>query len=197
MSNFLSADYWTQRYAIGQTGWDIGSPATPLKQYLDQIQDKSLHILIPGAGNAYEAHYAFELGFYNVHVLDFSPLPLEHLKQNCPNFPDSQIHTQDFFIHNGSYDLILEQTFFCALDPALRLNYVRKMKELLKPTGVLAGVLFNKIFESQGPPFGGTIQEYHILFESQFNNVLIEPCFNSIPPRKDSEVFIQVSSNKE
>jgi methyl halide transferase len=196
MSNFLSADYWTKRYAVGQTGWDLGSPATPLKQYLDQIQNKSLRILIPGAGNAYEARYAFELGFHDVHVLDFSSVPLEHFKQNSPNFPDSQIHLQDFFSHQGSYDLILEQTFFCALNPSLRLKYVHQMKELLKPTGKLVGVLFNKIFENQGPPFGGTLQEYQMLFEREFDQVFIEPCHNSILPRQGSEVFIRISSSK-
>ena len=53
----LDAEYWEERYRAGTTGWDIGSPSTPLKEYIDQLQDPSKKILIPGAGNAYEAEY--------------------------------------------------------------------------------------------------------------------------------------------
>ena len=62
--------YWSSRYAEERTGWDIGHPSTPLKEYIDQLQNKNLKILIPGAGNAYEAEYLFEQGFKNVYVLD-------------------------------------------------------------------------------------------------------------------------------
>ena len=53
--NSSEEKYWADRYKEGRTGWDIGSPSTPLKTYLDGIKDKSAKILIPGAGNAYEA----------------------------------------------------------------------------------------------------------------------------------------------
>ena len=61
-------EYWSKRYEEGQTGWDIGYPSTPIKTYIDQIKDKNLRILIPGAGNAYEAEYIFKEGFKNVFV---------------------------------------------------------------------------------------------------------------------------------
>ncbi|MFS4468005.1 hypothetical protein [Maribacter sp. 2210JD10-5] len=46
-------NYWTKRYHEEETGWDIGYPSTPLKAYIDQLEDKMISILIPGAGNAY------------------------------------------------------------------------------------------------------------------------------------------------
>lgn len=196
MTTFLSSEYWTNRYLKEQIGWDIGNPSEPLKQYLDQIPNKSLKILIPGAGNAYEAGYAFKIGFNDIHVLDFSHAPLIQFRQSCPNFPEFQIYEQDFFDHQGSYDLILEQTFFCALDPSLRAAYVQKIKSLLKPKGKLVGVLFAREFEKQGPPFGGSVVEYQKLFEESFQTVVIQPCYNSIPPRMGSEVFIQISNPK-
>ena len=52
-------NYWTNRYSKAKTGWDIGYPSTPLKTYFDQLENKDLRILIPGAGNAYEAEYLF------------------------------------------------------------------------------------------------------------------------------------------
>ena len=45
-------EYWSQRYVEGRTGWDLGSPSQPLKAYIDQLEDTSIKVLIPGAGNA-------------------------------------------------------------------------------------------------------------------------------------------------
>lgn len=110
--DLLDEEYWSERYASGRTGWDIGFASPPITQYLDQIQNKNLKILIPGAGNAYEAAYAFRSGFSQVHVLDISSRPLEKFKSENPRFPADQLIHSDFFEHDGRYDLILEQTFF-------------------------------------------------------------------------------------
>ncbi|MFY7944514.1 MAG: SAM-dependent methyltransferase, partial [Crocinitomicaceae bacterium] len=106
MENFLNQKYWSERYENNETGWDVGSPSTPLKEYIDQLIDKNLKILIPGCGNAYEAEYLFNLGFKNVFVIDLSPIPLNNLKKRIPDFPDSNLIEGDFFGHVGSYDLI-------------------------------------------------------------------------------------------
>lgn len=95
---------------------------------------------------------------------------------------------QDFFAHQGKYDLIVEQTFFCALDPTLRPVYVQHMEELLKENGKLVGLLFDREFEG-GPPFGGTQSEYRSLLGARLDLPLMEPCYNSAAPRKGTEVF--------
>ena len=56
----MDKQYWSQRYQEGQTGWDIGGVSAPLAAYFDQLEDKNLRILIPGAGNAHEAAYLFQ-----------------------------------------------------------------------------------------------------------------------------------------
>ncbi|WP_338038973.1 methyltransferase domain-containing protein [Maribacter litopenaei] len=134
--------YWTQRYEAGSTGWNIGYPSTPIKEFADQLTDKNQRILIPGAGNAYEAEYLIENGFENIHVLDVSEIPLNELKNRNPRFPENQILHEDFFTHTGTYDLILEQTFFCSLVPTdeNRSRYFEQMHRLLKPDGILAGL---------------------------------------------------------
>ena len=63
MIDTFNENYWTERYANNQTGWDFGYVSAPLKEYFDQLTDRSLRILIPGAGNAYEAEYLWSLGF--------------------------------------------------------------------------------------------------------------------------------------
>jgi hypothetical protein len=95
-----------------------------------------------------------------------------------------------FFQHEGQYDLILEQTFFCAINPALRKDYVAKMKTLLMPEGKLVGVLFDKEFDKEGPPFGGCKCEYEPLFKNDFHFKTFEACYNSAKPREGSELFM-------
>ena len=192
MGKELDAQFWNERYRQGLTGWDIGYPSTPIKEYIDQLENKDLRILIPGAGNAYEAEYLWENGFTNITVLDISEMAIESFKSRLPSFPENQLLHQDFFKHQGQYDLVLEQTFFCAIDPALRKEYANKMHELIAPEGRLAGVLFNVIFEKEGPPFGGHLDEYKDVFRPHFTIEIMEPCNNSIPPRSGAEAFIKL-----
>ena len=195
MQDAFNAGYWNDRYQNHQTGWDVGSVTLPLKQYLDQIRDKSITILVPGAGNGYEAIYAYHNGFKNVHILDISPLPLANFIREYPYFPEDQIHREDFFQHSKKYDLVIEQTFFCSLIPTQRKNYVKKMKEIIVPGGKLIGVLFDTDFQKEGPPFGGSRDEYHSLFQNDFTIDTMEPCHNSIPPRMGRELFIKLINN--
>ena len=117
-SKTLDASYWNQRYTTGNTGWDVGAPSLPISAFLDRVSDKNIRLLIPGAGNAYEAMYAWKNGFKNVHVLDIAEIPLQKFSKSNPGFPQEQLILEDFFDHRGQYDLIIEQTFFCALLPS-------------------------------------------------------------------------------
>ncbi len=186
----LNSAFWNQRYEDQETGWDAGEITTPLKTYIDQLKDKSIDILIPGCGNAHEATYLLSQGFTNTNVVDYAPLAINGFLKRFPDFPESQAHCEDFFEHKGAYNLIIEQTFFCAIDPNLRSRYVAQMARLLKPGGKLVGVLFVDPFTGEGPPFGGSIEEYKERFEEHFNIHTMEPCHNSIEPRSGREVFI-------
>jgi thiopurine S-methyltransferase len=186
----LNKEFWEQRYEQEDVGWDIGHISTPLKAYIDQLTNMNLKILIPGAGNAYELQYLVEKGFTNVFVIDIARQPLEHIKKRMPDFPEHQILEGNFFdLALNNFDLILEQTFFCALDPGLRPAYVKKMKQLLKPHGKLAGLLFNFPLTESGPPFGGSVTEYKSLFKAHFKIKTLETAWNSIKPRADKELF--------
>lgn len=183
-------NFWNERYRSNETGWDLGQVSPPLKGYIDQLTDKNLRILIPGCGNSYEAEYLLEKGFKNITVIDIAPELVKRLESKFQSNQNIKIILGDFFTHKAQYDLILEQTFFCALDPRLRKNYAEAMKGLLVKGGKLAGVLFNKEFETQGPPFGGTDTEYRALFMDAFYFRTFEPCYNSFSKRADSELFV-------
>jgi thiopurine S-methyltransferase len=192
----LNQNYWNNRYLCNDFSWDIGDISLPLKTYFEQLTNKELKILIPGAGNAHEAEFLFKNDFKNVFVLDFANEPLQNFKRRLPDFPQEQIIKQDFFEHHGKYDLIIEQTFFCAINPNLRTLYIKQMKQLLNPNGKLVGLLFDDALNLEKPPFGGNLVEYTALFSTSFSIKKMERSNNSIQPRENRELFF-ICENSE
>lgn len=192
MSTTLDKDYWSSRWQSGQTGWDTGGITPPIRQFIDGIEDHALRILVPGCGNGYEAQYLWEQGFKNVHVIDLAAQPLRQLHARVPAIPSSQLIEGDFFQLDLHFDIIIEQTFFCALPPAMRQAYAQHMHRLLVPGGVLAGLLFKFPLTTEGPPFGGSEVEYRALFEPLFVIEAMHEAPNSIPPRQGNELFFQL-----
>ncbi|AHJ98662.1 methyltransferase domain-containing protein [Hymenobacter swuensis] len=189
----LDATYWQQRYANGQTGWDAGRITPPLQEYFAQLGPPGARrILIPGAGRAYEAEYLHRQGWPNVWVADLAPEPLHDLQQRVPDFPAEHLLLADFFQLEPAlaFDLLVEQTFFCALDPALRPAYARQCAHLLRPGGTLMGLLFDTEFSQPGPPFGGSRAEYRPYFEPYFEFRHFATATNSLGPRHGRELFI-------
>ena len=191
--NIKEQSYWTNRYKEKLTVWDIGYPSTPIITYIDQLKDKNLKILIPGAGNGYEAEYIYKNDFENIYVLDISELPLSSFKQRNPELPMNQLLHENFFSHIGIYDLIIEQTFFCSFVPTEvnRTAYFKKMSDLLKPKGKLVGLWFNFPLsdDTEKRPFGGDKKLYNTYLNLYFNTKIFEKCYNSIQKRENKELF--------
>jgi len=192
--NSLDNSFWNIRYQNNQTGWDVGEISNPIKKWFNNQENKKINILVPGAGVGYEVKYGFENGFENIFYMDFSSRAADLFKEICPLFPKKQILIGDFFSLKTPlfFDVIIEQTFFCAIDPVLRPNYVKKTKEILKENGKIIGLLFNREFATNGPPFGGTEKEYRRLFNSKFNFKKFENSLLSSLPRKEYEFWIEL-----
>lgn len=192
----LDKTYWDNQYKTNTIGWDLGEVAPPIKIYIDNLQNKNAAILIPGCGNTYEAEYLLQQGFKNITVIDIAPTLVENLQEKFANNANIKVVLGDFFEHIGSYDYIIEQTFFCALPPTLRQQYVYKMHQLLNRNGVLVGLLFNRTFDVS-PPFGGSKSEYELLFKDAFHFNAIEDCKTSVAPRANTELFIELQKNND
>ena len=196
MAKALDKDYWNDRYTKGESSWDIGYVSTPLKEYIDLLDNKNISILIPGCGNAYEAEYLLQKGFNNITLIDISTVAAEAVKEKFASYGDKlKVIRGDFFELQQKFDLILEQTFFCALDPSLRKNYAAKMYDLLKQDGKLAGLFFNRSFDDS-PPFGGNKEEYMNLFAPLFDILVMEKAYNSIERRMGTELFMIARKGK-
>lgn len=188
----LSEEFWDSRYKNNDTGWDLGEISPPLKAYIDQLANKELKILIPGGGNSYEAEYLQNKGFRNVFVADISHTVLENIKKRVPSFPVSHLIHKNFFELEMTFDVIIEQTFFCAINPNLRPAYVAKAFELLNKNGAIVGLLFDVPLNDDKPPFGGCKAEYIEHFRPYFDISIMESAYNSHHSRKDRELFIKL-----
>ncbi len=198
MEMALDKAFWDTLWKNNLTGWDLKKVSPPIKDYFDKIEDKNLAILIPGCGNAYEAKYLMESGFTNVTIIDIAPTVVSSIIKELDVFIGKQLNVVcgDFFKHTGKYDLIIEQTFFCALDKNLRTSYVQKMKSLLKTDGQLVGLLFDTDFGKPHPPFGGNKEEYVTLFNQEFAINYMETATNSVKPRLGNELWIEFNPLK-
>jgi len=188
----LDAAFWEDNYQQENTPWDLGGVSPALKEYVDRIANKDLSILIPGAGSAYEAIYLHRAGFTQVYVCDWAPSAFQYIRNEASDFPEEHLIVGDFFKLYLQVDLILEQTFFCAIAPELRGAYAEKTAGLLTAGGKLAGLLFAFPFEQEGPPFGGTKEEYERLFAPHFHILHLAISEASIKPRAGRELFIEL-----
>ena len=187
--DIATPDYWSERYAEGQTSWDLKAPNEGLLHELTQRIDTSARILIPGAGYGHEALWLWQHGYTHTYVCDWAEAPLRHLRKNplLPN--DDRLIVQDFFSLTEQYDVMLEQTFFCALPPAYRPDYVLQSAALLGDGGWLIGVLFNRKFP-HNPPYGGSHAEYQSLFQEAYLIHRMEGFHASVNPRADTELLV-------
>lgn len=101
-------------------------------------------------------------------MVDLSAIALENIKKRVPSFPESQLIHADFFELEATFDLAVEQTFFCAIDPNLRSKYADKMNAILNKKGKLIGLLFNAVLNEDHPPFGGHKEGYLNYFQPYF-----------------------------
>ncbi len=185
------SNYWNNRYLQQETGWDIGHASPAIVDFF-QDKRKDLNILIPGCGNAYEGEVLHRYGFDNLVLADFAEQTKSNFLDRCETFDGDHFLVGDFFSLEGTYEVIVEQTFFCALTPNLREDYAKKMKKLLHPEGSLVGLLFDAPLNTEHPPYGGSKAAYEELFGKYFKNVNLIPCGNSIAPRAGKELWIEI-----
>lgn len=188
MSSPLTPDYWSDRYRDNRTGWDLGGANTELIGAFTTYVPADAKVLIPGAGRGHEAEALWRRGYRGVYVCDWAEEAFVTLRRSRFLPDDDRLLVADFFTLEGTYDAILEQTFFCAIPPEQRGRYVEQAAALLEDGGKWIGVLFDRAFES-GPPFGGTKEEYRSLFSEHFEIELLGRFGGSVGPRRGAELL--------
>ena len=198
--NSSMPEYWEKSYQSGEMGWDLGEP-TPIFDNWIQFQTDSLSICILGAGNGWDAINFAEKG-HNVTAVDFAESAIDNMHTSAQNkgVQINLIHSDIFDLcklFNHTFDIVLEYTCFCAIDPVRRMDYVRMTNKILKPDGKLVALLFpiDKDIKDDGPPFAVDLDSTISLFLKYFILDTKEIPSLSIERRNGREVFVIFKKN--
>ncbi|CAK3743225.1 S-adenosyl-L-methionine-dependent methyltransferase [Lecanosticta acicola] len=149
--------------------------------------EKRKRAFVPGCGRGYDVLLLASLG-YDTYGLDASENAIEAARKLQAESKDSETYApqdsnvgagkvkfmrNDFFnddflsdTDGGSFDLIFDYTFLCALPPELRPSWAKRMSELLSPNGHLVCLEWplGKDPKAGGPPHGLSSDLYVQLF---------------------------------
>jgi thiopurine S-methyltransferase len=197
--DFREAGFWRRLYQTGDMGWDIGRPAPPLERALralDVPAGARGRALVPGSGRGHEAVLLAELGWRTTAV-DFAAEALDGARRLAERAGVSlDLQQADAFAYLRDaphFDLAIEHTFFCAIDPARRDEYLAALARTLAGGGRLVG-LFYCHGRPGGPPFGSTPAEVTAhLVRAGFTIASTERPSDSIERRAGDELLVHAS----
>jgi len=146
-------------------------------------------VLVPGCGSGYEVRFFAERG-WDVLAIDFSAAAIEAARRVLGEW-SRLLQQADFFsLQTGSFDLVYERAFLCALPRARWPDWGRRMAELVRPGGELAG-FFYLDDNPRGPPFGISREGLDALrgkeFEIAENRAV--PAAHSLPVFQGKEIW--------
>lgn len=148
--------FWNAKYEEQNTPWDLGEVSDAVRLLAERYFPPQGRVLVPGCGRGHEVIWLAERG-YRVTAVDFADEAIRHLREQASLHrvhPDI-LHDDIFLLPaqlNSRFDVLLEQTCFCAIDPSLRDEYERLAHRVLKPGGQLLGV-FMEVEGVEGPPY--------------------------------------------
>ena len=187
--------FWESLYRAGRTGWDLGGPTPILQKWLRDNQGHGEKVCVLGAGNGHDA-MAFAQAGYKVTAVDFAPTPSRQLADKAAAAKLSlTVLPIDLFQlpakHSESFDLVLEYTTFCSIDPHQRDAFVATVTSILKTEGRLLALFFPMDQAADaGPPFGVGRDEIRERFEHYFHIVSEEWPEDSVPTRRLRELLV-------
>ena len=111
---------------------------------------------MPGAGRGHDARLLARRG-YRVWGFDWAPTAIEEARRlAAADGVDPTFEARDIFTlaetHGGFFDGVWEYTCFCAIDPARRQEYIRVIRTLLRPGGLLLACFYPLREGTDGPP---------------------------------------------
>ena len=171
-------DFWELRYAAHFAPWDAGRVPARLLSFVEASPPQ--HVLVPGCGSAWDVRCFAEHG-WDVLGIDFSRLAVEEARRILG--PHAQrVREADFFapLAGAPFDVVYERAFLCALPRRLWPDWARRMAQLVRPGGLLAGFFYFDAGE-RGPPFPMHGQEeLDALLAPAFERIDDQPVDDSI-----------------
>lgn len=185
--------FWSQIYQQETPKWDLGKPAPALVDMLPRLKLPKSRVLVLGCGLGHDAAFFAENG-HVVTAVDMSPDAIKGARSlYADRYPQITWIEADLFKlsheHHQAYDLVFEQTCYCAINPTLRDELILKWRQFLANQGHLLGVFF-AMEKKQGPPFGGTEWELRERLKKHFQFIFWGRWNKSIDRRNGKELLI-------
>jgi len=193
MRQVNTSDFWENLYRSSESLWDLGQAAPPLVSFLESPSAPAPgRLAVIGCGRGHDAILFARRGFQVV-GFDFAPLAVQEAAEIAKKAGVSILFQQrDLFDlipeYAHRFDYVLEHTCFCAIDPTRRQEYVRIVRDLLRPGGQLIA-LFYAHGQPGGPPYTTCSEEIRSLFSPFFEIKTLEVPSNSIERRQGKELF--------
>jgi len=189
-----TAEFWTDLYARGGDGWELGRPAPTLVDFLESTPLPPGRVAVPGCGRGHDVRYLVRRGHAAV-GFDFSPTAIREARARAKaERVTAAFEQRDIFTlgrdHANSFDGVWEYTCFCAIDPARRREYVRAMSAILRPGGWLLACFYPIRRGKGGPPFPIARSEVRRLFAGPFRIERAGAPLRSIPRRQGQEWMV-------
>ena len=188
-------DYWERSYRSGEMGWDLGKSTPILNQWIKTCKDP-LTICVLGAGNGWDAVNFAKKG-HLITAVDFAESAVKNMQAAARRSDlKMEILHMDIFelnlIYSNKFDVVIEYTCFCAIDPSRRRAYLEMVRHILKPKGELVGLLFpiDKDPSDGGPPYAVELDPTIKLISEYLSPIIQEVPTMSIKPREGREIFV-------
>jgi SAM-dependent methyltransferase len=185
-------EFWEQRYAGGDDRWELGRAAPPLARWLaDHPPRAGARALVVGCGRGHEARLLARAGA-RVTAIDFAAAAIADARAVEPQLA-IDYRVQDLFTLEGErFELVVEHTCFCAIDPARRAEYARVIRSVLDDDGALVALFFTHR-RPGGPPFGVSRDELHAIFSDRFAFAHEETPRDSVAARAGEELLARLT----
>jgi len=190
--------YWQKRYEERRDGWDLGKAAPPLANFFEShiMPPPPARVVVPGCGRGYEVLRLAQLG-YEVIGVDFAQDAIDAGKRaaKTQQLTTAAFAARDFFVfaaepqYRGYFDVAVEHTCYCAIDPVRRGAYADALLSVLRPGGLFVGLFWDCGFAG-GPPFSTDQEELHKRFGPRFPGGGFEPASGSVSPRAGQEILV-------
>lgn len=179
-------EFWDTRFRDHVTPWDAGAAPAKLEEWLKA--KPAGRVLVPGCGTGYEVRLFAGRG-HDVLGIDFSDAALDAARRELGPLA-SRVRKADFFrLDEPPFDLVYERAFLCALPRPLWPDWGRRMAELVRPGGALAGFFFLDA-NPKGPPFGTSREELDRLLPAfDLQDQAPIPAAQSLPVFQGKEIW--------
>ena len=192
---------WEQAYVDGRVPWDLGAAPPALERVVarfaadrDAGRDDLRRVFVPGTGRGHDAR-AFASAGFDVTANDIAATAVAEGRALDAAAGVRMTWLQhDLFALpaalEGGFDLVWEQTCFCAIPPERRDDYVQAVARLLRPGGTWVGVLWN-VGRPGGPPYTITREHVERHFLEAFALVSVEdvPAWSE---RRYDEILVEL-----